>query len=97
LQQDKNEVQSVNSPQKVPVYRLGQHSISVVFTQISLRKINSFAFHFLFSELGMQIFGERHSIRAVSTILFYLGSQIWLGDIKLAKFSSYLSPTQARA
>ena len=45
LQHDKSETQSVNSPQKVPVNRLGQHSISVVLAQISLRKINSFAFH----------------------------------------------------
>ncbi len=55
LQHDKSEAQGVSSQQNISVYRLGQHSISVVLAQISLRKINSFAFHFLFSELGMQI------------------------------------------
>lgn len=36
LQQDKSDAQGVSSQQNAPVYRLGQHSVSVVLAQISL-------------------------------------------------------------
>ena len=51
----KTKFSSVNSQQNAPALSSRRHFQCVVVTQISLQLINSFAFHFLFSELGMQI------------------------------------------
>lgn len=55
MQRDKSEIFKckLSAKYQTPSYR--RHFQCVVFAQISLRTINSFAFIFLFSEIGVQI------------------------------------------
>lgn len=70
MQQDKNGIFKSVFSAKFQTYRLVRRFKCVVFTQISLRKINSFAFQFLFQNLIFR-FGQRLSIRADSTLFLH--------------------------